>query len=129
MRGKRLSVAVKRPVQMYSYGAFANRLVQTASFYLSRTVIWCPGAYTGKQCGSCGYINDKLGGAETFRCTRCSTSSAVTPLCLYVRVSVYRTKTSQKERSRFRNPCILNIIIMFCFTFVFHTPCVAPAMF
>ena len=75
MRGKRLTAAVKRRVQMYSYGAFANRLVQTASFYPSRSVIRCSEAYTSKQCGSCGYINDKLGGDETFKCRRCSTTS------------------------------------------------------
>ena len=32
-------------------------------------------AYTCKQCGNCGVLNDKLGSSETFVCPRCKFSA------------------------------------------------------
>jgi hypothetical protein len=37
-------------------------------------IIRCSEAYTSKQCGACGELNDKLGGgSKTFNCQKCGT--------------------------------------------------------
>ena len=56
---------------MLSFYKFKNRLVQTASFYNGT----CIRAYTSKQCGLCGRLNDKLGASELFICENCGLTS------------------------------------------------------
>ena len=34
-------------------------------------VIECYENYTSKTCGQCGWVNDKLNGAEKFKCQAC----------------------------------------------------------
>ena len=70
-RGKHLHKTTKRMIQFLALGSFAMRLKQTASFYPGRKILRCSEAYTSKQCGACGHINDKLGGSEVFRCAKC----------------------------------------------------------
>ena len=53
------------------HGMFASRLIQTASDYEGSRIIRCSEAYTSKQCGACGELNDKLGGSKTFNCQEC----------------------------------------------------------
>jgi transposase len=49
-------------------GQFGERLVQTATWYPESRVLRGSEAYTSKQCGHCGTLNDKLGGSEVFAC-------------------------------------------------------------
>jgi transposase len=69
--GGKLPAQVKRRMQMLSFGQFANRLIQTSTGYQGAVIKRGSEAYTSKQCGKCGFLNDKLGGSETFTCKRC----------------------------------------------------------
>jgi transposase len=51
---------------------FGRRLVETATMYKNRTILRGSEAYTSKQCGACGTINDRLGSSITFVCSNCS---------------------------------------------------------
>jgi ribosomal protein L37AE/L43A len=53
------------------HGKFAERLVQTATQYEGSKVLRGSEAYTSKQCGACGALNDKLGGSKVFTCRSC----------------------------------------------------------
>jgi len=44
---------------------FGRRLVETATLYKNRTILRGSEAYTSKQCGACGTINDRLGSLFT----------------------------------------------------------------
>jgi transposase len=61
VRGKGLHRSVKRRAQMLAFGQFGRRLVETATMYKNRTILRGSEAYTSKQCGSCGSINERLG--------------------------------------------------------------------
>jgi putative transposase len=52
-------------------GAFGARLVQTATWYPGSRILRGSEAYTSKQCGRCGTLNDKLAGSEVFKCSAC----------------------------------------------------------
>lgn len=67
-KGKRLAKCVKRRATLLQMGRFGERLVQTATWYPESSVLRGSEAYTSKQCGKCGTLNDKLGGSETFNC-------------------------------------------------------------
>ena len=60
---------------MLSFYKFRTRLIETASFYPSVTIKSGSEAYTSKQCGQCGFINDKLGSNEVFLCPKCGASA------------------------------------------------------
>jgi putative transposase len=66
-----LHASVKRRCQMLAFGKFKSRLVETSTFYPGRRVISGSEAYTSKQCGVCGVLNDDLGSSETFSCGKC----------------------------------------------------------
>lgn len=70
-QGRRLCAKVKRRPTTLRMGAFAQRLVQTATSYAGSKVVRCSEAYTSKQCGACGHLNDKLGGIKVFNCRSC----------------------------------------------------------
>ena len=70
-QGKRLCPQVKRRSATLRIGAFSERLKQTATFYAGSRVVRCSEAYTSKQCGACGCLNDKLGGSKVFKCKSC----------------------------------------------------------
>jgi len=72
VRGKGLHRSVKRRAQMLAFGQFGRRLVETATMYKNRTILRGSEAYTSKQCGACGSINDRLGSSITFVCPNCS---------------------------------------------------------
>ena len=72
VRGKGLHRSVKRRTQMLAFGKFGSRLVETATMYKNRTILRGSEAYTSKQCGACGFINDHLGSSITFSCPKCS---------------------------------------------------------
>jgi hypothetical protein len=70
-KGKKLESSVKLRAQMLRFGAFAQRLVQTASFYPDSRVLRLSEAYTSKQCGVCGVLNETLVGSKIFTCKPC----------------------------------------------------------
>lgn len=70
-QGKHISKETKRMISMLSFGSFANRLVQTSTFYRGSKIIRLSESYTSKQCGHCGHINDGLKSNETFSCKKC----------------------------------------------------------
>jgi transposase len=75
VRGKGLHRSVKRRAQMLAFGQFGRRLVETATMYKNRTILRGSEAYTSKQCGSCGSINERLGSSITFICPNCSSAA------------------------------------------------------
>ena len=70
-RTNNLATVTKRRSMMLRHGMFASRLIQTATDYEGSRIIRCSEAYTSKQCGACGELNDKLGGSKTFHCEEC----------------------------------------------------------
>ena len=74
-KGHRLHRTVKRRSQALSFGKFASRLVETATWYPTTRVLRGSEAYTSKQCGRCGTLNDKLGGSEIFKCNECGATA------------------------------------------------------
>lgn len=68
---KDLRPDIKRKIQMLRFGLFASRLKETASFYPGSVLLRGSEAYTSKQCGQCGIINDNLGASEVFTCGPC----------------------------------------------------------
>ena len=70
-----LAACTKQRSMMLRHGMFASRLVQTASDYPGSRIIRCSEAYTSKQCGACGRLNDKLGGSKVFGCSGCGASA------------------------------------------------------
>ena len=68
IKGKRLTASTKKSIQLLSFGKFASRVVQTATRYPESSVVRGSEAYTSKQCGLCGKINDHLKSSETFYC-------------------------------------------------------------
>jgi transposase len=69
--GRKLHASTKRRAMMLRHGKFAERLVQTATQYEGSKVLRGSEAYTSKQCGACGVLNDKLGGSKVFTCRSC----------------------------------------------------------
>ena len=63
---------VKRRLNMLSFFQFRCRLKETASKYKGVIVKRGTEAYTSKQCGGCGTLNEKLGGSEVFTCKSCN---------------------------------------------------------
>ena len=70
MQGK-LNRLVKRRMNMLSFFKFLERLKQTSTFYPGVTIKRGSEAYTSKQCGGCGIINECLGANEVFKCKDC----------------------------------------------------------
>ena len=58
-----------------TFGQFAQRLIETATWYPGSKIVRGSEAYTSKQCGRCGHLNDKLGGSEVFCCEECSATA------------------------------------------------------
>ena len=63
-----LHASVKKRAMLLSFGKFAARLKETSTFYKDAVLLRGSEAYTSKQCGRCGTLNDSLNGSETFRC-------------------------------------------------------------
>jgi putative transposase len=74
-KGNRLNKRVKQRSQALSFGKFAQRLIETATWYPGSKIVRGSEAYTSKQCGRCGCLNDHLGGNETFVCEQCSSTA------------------------------------------------------
>ena len=70
-KGKRLAAITKKRAMTLSLGAFASRLVETASMYKQSVIKRGSEAYTSKQCGNCGVLNDQLGSSKFFCCRSC----------------------------------------------------------
>jgi transposase len=70
-RGKKLNTMVKRRSMMLAFGKFRQCLKETSTWYTSPSDAGGSEAYTSKQCGICGTLNDKLGGSEIFKCCSC----------------------------------------------------------
>ena len=66
-----LNKIVKRRLNMLSFYEFSQRLTQTATFYPGVVIRRGSEAYTSKQCGGCGKLNDDLGSNEVFECKSC----------------------------------------------------------
>ena len=60
-------------LNMLRFGQFATRLKQVCTAYDVRLICGSE-AYTSKQCGRCGHLNDKLKGKELFICSKCRAS-------------------------------------------------------
>ena len=71
-QGGTLRKTVKRRLNMLSFYKFKCRLLETASWYSSVNIKVGSEAYTSKQCGQCGFLNETLGGAELFECANCN---------------------------------------------------------
>jgi len=69
--GRKLHASTKQRTMMLRHGKFAERLVQTATQYQGSRILRGSEAYTSKQCGACGVINDKLGASKVFTCHSC----------------------------------------------------------
>ena len=67
---KDLSTAVKLRISQLRFGRFKERLSQTASVY-GTDILTGSEAFTSKQCGKCGELNNKLGKSETWHCPSC----------------------------------------------------------
>ena len=48
---------------------------QTSTDYAGSRVIRCSEAYTSKQCGACGELNDRLGSSKVFSCAACGATA------------------------------------------------------
>ena len=70
VKGKQLPSIVKKRVQQLRFGMFKERLKQVATGY-NTTIYTGSEAYTSKQCGKCGHLNQKLGASEVFNCGEC----------------------------------------------------------
>lgn len=70
-KGHKLHASTKQRSMMLRHGKFAQRLVQTATQYEGSRILRGSEAYTSKQCGACGVLNDKLGGSKVFTCRSC----------------------------------------------------------
>jgi putative transposase len=66
--GKRLAVITKKRSMTLRTGLFSSRLIQTATKYSGSVIKRGSEAYTSKQCGACGTLNEKLGGSKKFVC-------------------------------------------------------------
>ena len=55
---------------MLRFGQFSTRLEQVCTAYGVK-LIHGSEAYTSKQCGQCGHLNDNLKGNEIFTCCQC----------------------------------------------------------
>jgi transposase len=71
-----LHVGTKRALSHLRWGKFRSRLSETASLYAGVNVFTGSEAYTSKQCGMCGEINDALGASEVFKCASTCTFRA-----------------------------------------------------
>ena len=70
-KGKKLAAVTKKRAMTLSLGSFSSRLVETATKYEKSVIKRGSEAYTSKQCGRCGKLNDKLGSAKVFNCGAC----------------------------------------------------------
>lgn len=64
-----LARSVKQRLNMLAFGQFKSRLHQVATNYKDRTIFTGSEAYTSKQCGLCGVLNNKLGASKLFTCS------------------------------------------------------------
>ena len=67
---KDLSKAVKLRISQLRFGRFKDRLSQTASIY-GTEILTGSEAFTSKQCGKCGELNNNLGKSEIWHCPSC----------------------------------------------------------
>ena len=67
-----LPTIVKRRILLLSFGKFGQRPTECAAMYKNKTIVRGSEAYTSKQCGRCGTLNDNLGSSSTFTCGSCT---------------------------------------------------------
>jgi putative transposase len=60
---------VKKRAQMLSHGLFKTRLLATSTKFKATRIVHGSEAYTSKQCGACGNLNNGLGTSETWTCS------------------------------------------------------------
>lgn len=71
-RGKRkINTMTARNMLTWSHYGFRELLKTKAELYPWVNVVECEEPYTSKTCGCCGELNNKLGGAKTFKCKKC----------------------------------------------------------
>ena len=68
--GRKINCKATRQMMTLAHGRFLERLKAFARTK-QRSVVVVSEAYTTKTCDACGHLNDKVGGAEVFRCKRC----------------------------------------------------------
>jgi transposase len=72
--GRKIGVKTVRRMTQLRHNKFKDRLIETMTKYADTTLWRGSEAYTSKQCGCCGRLNDTLGGSETFQCQDCGLS-------------------------------------------------------
>lgn len=68
---RKIHTTTARNMLTWSHYRFREKLKTKAELYPWVKVIECDEPYTSKTCGQCGEINTKLGGAKTFKCSKC----------------------------------------------------------
>ena len=72
VQSKTLPAIVKKRANLLKFGVFASRLMQTSTKYPGSTLLRGSEAYTTKQCGNCGLLDDNVKGKEQLKCRGCS---------------------------------------------------------
>jgi transposase len=71
IQGGNLSSRVCRSMQCWSHYKFRKHLEAHAQLYKHTRVQTVNEAYTTRQCGQCGAVNDSVGSSSTFWCEEC----------------------------------------------------------
>ena len=74
-KGKKLGGQTKKRAMTLAFGKFTFRLKETSTFYPGSIIKRGSEAYTSKQCGKCGQLNETLGGSKVFRCNSCQATA------------------------------------------------------
>ena len=78
---------------MLSFYKLREGLKQTVTFYQGVVIKNGSEAYTSKQCGRCGALNEKLGSSEVFQCPACGLKADKGHAC--------------REKHPFETPCLI----------------------
>ena len=68
---RRIRSKTARAMATWSHYRFKQRLLNKAREYPWCEVVIVDEAYTSKTCGSCGCLNERLGGSKHFHCPHC----------------------------------------------------------
>jgi putative transposase len=68
---RRLRSKTARAMTTWAHYRFRQSLLDKAREYPWCKVVLVTEEYTSKTCGGCGFVNERLGGAKSYRCPRC----------------------------------------------------------
>jgi putative transposase len=69
-KNRKIHKSVVRGLLTWAHGEFRAKLSQVCD-YKNITLLHPSEAYTSKTCSTCGWIDEKLGGKEIFKCKNC----------------------------------------------------------